>query len=355
MAKFSYIVEFFDMMTNQENDEFHPNELRFSKDSPVIRCSSDDFEVFSQHLGSGGFGTVMKAKHIPTGALLAAKFQPIVFDPKSDEAKDPLTRARTYKLLKREINGLRKAESPYVTAYYGIMMVEKFVVICMEIMDYTASNLYKRMKLENDKTARFDEKALSIIATNILKALLYLKQEIHLLHRDVKPSNILLNYQGDVKLSDLGLAVYLDTTTPMNVAAGTTIYMAPEILDQPFGKNVKMEFNSQADLWSLGITLVEIARFQHPYYNCISMVEAIFSTLLGDPPILREDEGYTEDLLYLVNNCLIKDPTMRPRVERIVEMKLVKKFDDLDRNKEYMKKIGNPVYFNSITAKFTTI
>jgi serine/threonine protein kinase len=133
-------------MTNQENDEFHPNELRFSKNSSVIRCSSDDFEVFSQPLDGGDFGTVMKAKHMPTGKLVAAKFQTIVFDPKSDEAKDSKARARTYKLLKREINGLRKAESPYVTAYYGIMMVEKFVVICMEIMDFTAFNLYKSMK-----------------------------------------------------------------------------------------------------------------------------------------------------------------------------------------------------------------
>jgi serine/threonine protein kinase len=151
--------------------------------------------------------------------------------------------------------------------------------------------------------------------------------------------NILLNYQGDVKLSDLGLAVYVETSSTMSVAAGTTIYMAPEILDQPFSEeNSKIEFNSRADLWSLGVTLVEIARFQHPYSHCNKLTDAIYSIAMEDPPILREDEGYTEDLLHVVNNCLIQDLTMRPRVEQMVEMELVKKFDDLDQNKEYMKK-----------------
>jgi serine/threonine protein kinase len=131
----------------------------------------------------------------------------------------------------------------------------------------------------------------------------------------------------------------VETSSAMSVAAGTTIYMAPEILDQPFGEeNAKIEFNSRADLWSLGVTLVEIARLQHPYSHCISMTDAIYTIAMGDPPILREDDGYTEDLLHVVNNCLIQDPMMRPRVERMVEMELVKKFDDLDRNREYMKK-----------------
>lgn len=190
------------------------------------------------------------------------------------------------------------------------------------------------------KTGRFDEKALGIIATSIIKALLYLKLDLKLMHRDVKPPNILLNFKGDVKLGDLGLACHINVSAAKSVAAGHTIYISPEILngrDQLLPGENKIEFSARSDLWSLGVTLVEIARLKHPYSYCNGETETIIAISMEDPPILTELDGYSVELIKLINSCLIRDPKLRSRVEELVKMRAVEQYEDLEQNKIYME------------------
>lgn len=139
-------------MTKENPEEFHPNMLKLKEDSPAIKCYCEDFGFSDIPLGQGGFGVVLKALHLQTRSFVAMKLQPIIFDPHSDEAKNPAARARTYLLLKREINGLRMAKSEYITRYFGFMIVDKNVVLCMEVMDLTSKVLYEKVKeKENGK------------------------------------------------------------------------------------------------------------------------------------------------------------------------------------------------------------
>lgn len=160
------------------------------------------------------------------------------------------------------------------------------------------------------------------------------------MHRDIKPQNILLNKKGDVKLSDLGLVIKLESSIGTSTFAGTKIYEAPEIYDQYLieGTN-QIDFTSKADVWGLGITLIEIARFHHPYDYCEREIEVIYDIASSEvqPPNLTQEDGYGEELIEVVNKMVIKDLDLRPRLVDLVEMNVINSFQDLEGNKRIME------------------
>lgn len=129
-------------MKTKEEDDFQPNILKFSNASTSTKCTPTDFALNGEMLGRGGYGFVLKALHMPSGNWIAMKFQKLTYDTPSIKCE----RTKKYQMLEKEIRGLRLACSPYITQYYGSMMVGQDVILCMELMDFTARKLYKDVK-----------------------------------------------------------------------------------------------------------------------------------------------------------------------------------------------------------------
>merc|ERR1719282_721448 len=111
------------------------------------------------------------------------------------------------------------------------------------------------------------------------------------IHRDVKPSNILLDYEGKVKLCDFGISGRLVDSKAKTRSAGCAAYMAPERINPPNPN--KPDYDIRADVWSLGITLVELATGSFPYKDCKTEFEVLTKVIQDDPPCLPLNQGFS--------------------------------------------------------------
>mgnify|MGYP003449268990 FL=1 len=134
------------------------------------------------------------------------------------------------------------------------------------------------------------------------------------IYRDVKPSNILIDEQGSIKLCDFGISGRLVDSKAKTRSAGCAAYMAPERIDPK-----KPEYDIRADVWSLGITLVELATNAYPYKDCKTDFEVLTKVLDSDPPCLPDDQGFSEEFKDFVKRCLTKDFRYRPKYDQLLE------------------------------------
>ncbi|KAL0573240.1 MAP kinase kinase (MEK) [Marasmius crinis-equi] len=190
-------------------------------------------------LGMGNGGSVMKVEHVPSGIIMAKKV--VLIDAKPSVRKQIL----------RELHIMHLCDSPYIVSSYGAFLQDPNICICMEFMDKRSfDGIYKR-------TGAIDIDIVGKVAESVLKGLLYLYDVHHIIHRDIKPSNILLNSEGDVKLCDFGVSGELINSLA-NTFVGTSIYMSPERIQGA-------EYSIRSDVWSLGITIVELAHGRFPF------------------------------------------------------------------------------------------
>ncbi|OUC48518.1 hypothetical protein D917_00077 [Trichinella nativa] len=166
----------------------------------------------------------------------------------------------------------------------------------------------------------------TVMAVKTVKALSYLKDKLHIIHRDVKPSNILLDRSGRIKLCDFGIAGKLVDSIARTRDAGCKPYMAPERIDPCKSRR---GYDVRADVWSLGITLVEIATGQFPYPPWNSVFDQLQQVVDGDPPLLspKDYPFFSMDFIYFVNCCLMKDEEQRPKYKQLLETKFITKYE----------------------------
>ncbi|KAJ3015904.1 MAP kinase kinase (MEK) [Thoreauomyces humboldtii] len=244
--------------------------------------------VVEMELGAGNGGTVHKVVHRPTGTVMAKKVIHV-------EAKNSVRRQ-----IVREIQIMHQCISPYIVSFYGAYLNEGDISICMEFMNLgSLDNIYK-------KVGPIPEDVIGKVTHAVLAGLVYLYRVHRIIHRDVKPSNILLDSAGNFKIADFGVSTQLINSVA-NTFVGTSAYMSPERIQG--GK-----YSVQSDVWSLGITLMELALGKFPFQSegePLTVFE-LLEYIVNEPvPALPEGQ-YSAELEAFVARCLIKDPKERP-------------------------------------------
>ncbi|XP_032808823.2 serine/threonine-protein kinase 3-like isoform X1 [Petromyzon marinus] len=255
--------------------------------------SKEPEEVFDvlEKLGEGSYGSVYKAIHKESGQVMAIKQVPV-----ESELQEII----------KEISIMQQCDSPYVVKYYGSYFKDTDLWIVMEFCG--AGSVSDIIRLRN-KTLREDE--IATVLKSTLKGLEYL-HFMRKIHRDIKAGNILLNTDGHSKLADFGVAGQLtDTMARRNTVIGTPFWMAPEVIQE-------MGYNCLADVWSLGITAIEMAEGKPPYAD-IHPMRAIFMIPTNPPPTFRQLELWTDEFVDFVRKCLVKNPEQRSTATQLLQ------------------------------------
>ncbi|CAH8455622.1 unnamed protein product [Schistosoma turkestanicum] len=210
------------------------------------------------------------------------------------------------KRIMMDLNIVTKSfDCSFIVECYGIFFSGGDVWICMEVMSTCLDKLY------HDLHRPFPEKVLGKVTVSITTALDYLKRKHNVMHRDVKPSNMLLSYQGVIKLCDFGISGILKDSIARSRQPGCTGYMAPERLNNS-------TYDVRADIWSLGISLLELATGSFPYTG--THIEfAIMTKIISDPPpSLPHHIPFTPAFRQFIELCLTKDHTQRPKYRSLM-------------------------------------
>ncbi|XP_021197162.3 serine/threonine-protein kinase 4 isoform X3 [Helicoverpa armigera] len=272
------------------NDTQRPQgELKKLSEESLTRQPEEVFDIICK-LGEGSYGSVYKALHKESGQVLAIKQVPVDTDLQE---------------IIKEISIMQQCDSPYVVKYYGSYFKNTDLWIVMEYCG--AGSVSDIMRLRK-KTLSEDE--IATILCDTLKGLEYLHRR-RKIHRDIKAGNILLNTEGHAKLADFGVAGQLtDTMAKRNTVIGTPFWMAPEVIQE-------IGYDCVADIWSLGITALEMAEGKPPYGD-IHPMRAIFMIPTKPPPSFREPDQWSPEFIDFVSQCLVKNPEERATAEYLL-------------------------------------
>ncbi|XP_011506178.1 PREDICTED: dual specificity mitogen-activated protein kinase kinase 7-like [Ceratosolen solmsi marchali] len=259
-------------------------------------------------LGNGTCGHVVKMRHKPSGVVIAVK--QMRRSGNADENK---------RIIMDLDVVLKSHDCPYIVQCLGCFITESDVWICMELMVTCLDKLLKRSR------QAIPEDFLGKVTVATVKALSYLKEKHGVIHRDVKPSNILLDETGGVKLCDFGISGRLVDSKAKTRSAGCAAYMAPERIDPP--DPTKPDYDIRADVWSLGITLVELATGVFPYRDCKTDFEVLSRVVQDDPPSLPSDALFSAEFQSFVSCCLTKNYKQRPKYNKLMEHPFIRKYE----------------------------
>ncbi|XP_073092362.1 serine/threonine-protein kinase TAO1-like isoform X4 [Manis javanica] len=286
----------------------------FSKEDPE-KCFTD-FKKVSQ----GGFGAVFFARDVHTNDAVAIKRIPF-------SGKKAMER---WQGIIKEVRFLRTLKHPNIVEYKGCYLREHRAWLVMEYCLGSASGLLKVYQKP------LQEMEIAAIIHGALQGLAYLHSRA-MIHRDVKGGNILLTPGGQAKLADFGFASMASSAKSF---VGTPHWMAPEII---LGRN-EQQYDNKVDIWSLGITCIELAERDPPLYH-MNARRALYLITRNNPPTLQSNE-WSSSFRNFVESCLQKNPKDRPTSKKLLKDPFVLRehpttvlIDLLQRAKEEKKRV----------------
>ncbi|XP_011496842.1 PREDICTED: dual specificity mitogen-activated protein kinase kinase 3 isoform X2 [Ceratosolen solmsi marchali] len=279
----------------------------------TFEVDADDLEMLSI-LGRGAYGVVDKMKHKQSGTVMAVKR--ITATVNTQEQK---------RLLMDLDISMRSSDCPFTVQFYGALFREGDVWICMEVMDMSLDKFYTKAY---KSSCSIPEDILGKISFAVVSALHYLYSQLRVIHRDVKPSNILINRIGEVKICDFGISGYLVDSVAKTIDAGCKPYMAPERID-PTGN--PSQYDIRSDVWSLGISLLELATGKFPYETWGTPFEQLKQVVKDEAPKLPSNK-FSSEFEEFINKCLMKNYAARPNYNQLLELSFISKHAEKDTN-----------------------
>ncbi|XP_072451675.1 mitogen-activated protein kinase kinase kinase kinase 4 isoform X1 [Chiloscyllium punctatum] len=273
-----------------------------------LRDPAGIFELV-EVVGNGTYGQVYKGRHVKTGQLAAIK----VMDVTEDEEEE----------IKLEINMLKKySHHRNIATYYGAFIrtnpsnQEDQLWLVMEFCGAgSVTDLVKKTKGNCLK-----EDWIAYICREVLRGLAHLHSH-HVIHRDIKGQNVLLTENAEVKLVDFGVSAQLDRTMEKrNTFIGTPYWMAPEVI--ACDENADSTYDYRSDVWSLGITAIEMAEGAPPLCDMHPM-RALFLIPRNSPPKLKSKK-WSKKFINFVENCLVKNHLHRSTTEALLKHSFIR-------------------------------
>jgi serine/threonine protein kinase len=268
--------------------------------SKIEYIDKDPDQIFDiiEIIGEGSYGKVYKVLSREDGQIYAVKVVPVESDTKE---------------LEKEILILMQCKSPYIVSYHGAYQKDNKLWIVIEYCG--GGSIADILALVRNS---LDETQIASICLAILKGLEYLQSQKKI-HRDIKSGNILLTSKGDIKLTDFGVSAQLNNTISKKISViGTPYWMAPEVIKES-------KYDYRADIWSLGITAIEMAEGKPPLSG-IHPMRAIFMIPNRPPPTLTNQEKWSKEFKDFVSQCLIKEQEQRPYAKALLTHPFIKKF-----------------------------
>ncbi|CAJ1074352.1 TRAF2 and NCK interacting kinase a isoform X12 [Xyrichtys novacula] len=272
-------------------------------DLSALRDPAGIFELV-ELVGNGTYGQVYKGRHVKTGQLAAIK----VMDVTGDEEEE----------IKAEINMLKKySHHRNIATYYGAFVKKNPPGIDDQlwlVMEFCGAGSVTDL-IKNTKGNSLKEEWTAYICREILRGLTHLHQH-KVIHRDIKGQNVLLTENAEVKLVDFGVSAQLDkTVSRRNTFIGTPYWMAPEVI--ACDENPDATYDFKSDLWSLGITAIEMAEGAPPLCDMHPM-RALFLIPRNPAPRLKSKK-WSKKFQSFIENCLVKSHDKRPSTEQLLK------------------------------------
>ncbi|XP_077476436.1 TRAF2 and NCK-interacting protein kinase-like isoform X19 [Stigmatopora argus] len=272
-------------------------------DLSALRDPAGIFELV-ELVGNGTYGQVYKGRHVKTGQLAAIK----VMDVTGDEEEE----------IKAEINMLKKySHHRNIATYYGAFIKKNPPGIDDQlwlVMEFCGAGSVTDL-IKNTKGNSLKEEWTAYICREILRGLTHLHQH-KVIHRDIKGQNVLLTENAEVKLVDFGVSAQLDRTVGRrNTFIGTPYWMAPEVI--ACDENPDATYDFKSDLWSLGITAIEMAEGAPPLCDMHPM-RALFLIPRNPAPRLKSKK-WSKKFQLFIESCLVKSHSQRPSTEQLLK------------------------------------
>uniref|UniRef100_A0A8C2ILP8 non-specific serine/threonine protein kinase n=1 Tax=Cyprinus carpio TaxID=7962 RepID=A0A8C2ILP8_CYPCA len=251
---------------------------------------NDIWEIIGE-LGDGAFGKVYKAQNKETGELAAAK----VIETKSEEELED------YMV---EIDILASCNHQYIVKLLDAFFYDNNLSFCV----------YCLCLSELDRG--LEEPQIQVICKQMLEALQYL-HSMKIIHRDLKAGNILLTLDGDIRLADFGVsAKNTKTLQRRDSFIGTPYWMAPEVVMCETMKDAPYDY--KADIWSLGITLIELAQIEPPHHE-LNPMRVLLKIAKSEPPTLEKPAKWSMEFKDFLKKALDRNPETRPTAAQLLD------------------------------------
>ncbi|KAG7280229.1 hypothetical protein CRUP_037590 [Coryphaenoides rupestris] len=277
-------------------------------DLAALRDPAGIFELV-EVVGNGTYGQVYKGRHVKTGQLAAIK----VMDVTEEEEEE----------IKAEINMLKKySHHRNIATYYGAFVKKSppgHDDQLWLVMEFCGAGSVTDL-VKNTKGSSLKEDWIAYICREILRGLAHLHAH-KVIHRDIKGQNVLLTENAEVKLVDFGVSAQLDRTVGRrNTFIGTPYWMAPEVI--ACDENPDSTYDYRSDIWSLGITAIEMAEGAPPLCDMHPM-RALFLIPRNPPPKLKSKK-WSKKFIDFIEGCLVKTYPSRPSTEQLLKHSFIR-------------------------------